>query len=381
LKTTQKLQQKSNIDRNIKEDTTTRHFNKLHLIEIHKQIQPTNDHINNIETVIKNIETSLKTISDKMMKEEISLTDETSHSNCRLIGGIYRTGILVKGLILKDDFQFELIVLCLKRLSFSSFQQIGSELTILLNNSINNEKQIAKYTTEFTEEKFKKDGSIHVTAIFNTKSEETKDSYTFKLQFTCKNSDSDVENSETNVYLDEIHSRNGFLKLKQDEWFNNQLKPLYNAMLCLRIMRHLCNKTPTWSVLSNWQIEQLVKKCFIIHRYDDVGNKFLRLFELIASGVLFMNRSNIYFQVNATKLEDNDEKHILLFNDPLNSIDNNENVFHTLTDQQCEDITASGQHILRLITFKKIYQVLNIDKIVKKDKNNKKEEDVIKEEE
>ena len=73
--------------------------------------------------------------------------------------------------------------------------------------------------------------------------------------------------------------------------------------------------------------------------------KFRTFFELISSGCLLLSKLSIEISSNEC----------LSFLDPCTNLDAFETV---LTPQQCEDLTASAQHAIRLLTFKRINEIL-----------------------
>ena len=132
-------------------------------------------------------------------------------------------------------------------------------------------------------------------------------------------------------------------EIRRTKWFSVKLKPIANAMLVLRVMRDFCRRTPTWFVLDDWLLELVVEKCFVRNKYEKVPLKFRAIFESLSSGMLFLPELS-----GSTGLE---------LVEPCRQ----ESVFAKMTAQQKEDLTASAQHALRLIAFKRIGQILALD--------------------
>jgi hypothetical protein len=211
-------------------------------------------------------------------------------------------------------------------------------------------------------------------------------------------------------------------EIRRVKWFNYRLRPIANAMLIVRLLRDLANRSAAWSCLSDWLIEILVDKCFIRNKYEDIALKFRNVFEFMASGVLLLTNLNVSKQlVNLS-----DEHNVLIICDPCE--DNRQATTTTtttttapttantsqdgqqpeqmeesssgavaaeeasaggeqatssqtataapvsrvsvvdtlLTEQQKEDLTASAQSALRMIAFNKIHQLLGMELVAKK---------------
>ena len=85
--------------------------------------------------------------------------------------------------------------------------------------------------------------------------------------------------------------------------------------------------------------------------------KLRAVFECLASGLLFMDELPMSFKEEPDSM--------LTMHDPSKEgmEDGKQFVFHHLSKQQKEDLTASAQHALRLWSFRKIHEILAIDLI------------------
>jgi len=94
------------------------------------------------------------------------------------------------------------------------------------------------------------------------------------------------------------------------------------------------------SVFAQWAVELLVEKCISSGPpTPSPGDAFRRVYECLASGILLPGTPGIH---------DPCEK------DPTDASDN-------LTDQEREDITAYAQNALRLLAFRQIHKVLDME--------------------
>lgn len=124
---------------------------------------------------------------------------------------------------------------------------------------------------------------------------ESNDNYRIKISFTsmsllpsASQTEKDtVEQPTTDIALEKC--MHALTEIRRVKWFNARLKPIANAILILRIMRDMCQRNPTWNVLSDWLLELTVEKCFVRNKYEDITMKLRAVFECIGSGILFMS--------------------------------------------------------------------------------------------
>lgn len=236
---------------------------------------------------------------------------------------------------------------------------------------------------------------------------ETNDSYRVKISFTSMSlvatptSQPPVETKPTSSDISEEKCRAALTEIKRVKWFNARLKPIANAILILRIMRDMCQRNPTWTCLSDWLLELIIEKCFVRNKYEDVTMKLRAVFECISSGILFMTTMSIQVKPNnyqqrqagainnkegiitpivpaeaeaknikvvaatiGTEITPENPNITMGFSDPCSEVQSEANVFEAhLSCQQREELTASAQTFLRMISLRKTHEVLAIDLI------------------
>ena len=104
---------------------------------------------------------------------------------------------------------------------------------------------------------------------------------------------------------------------KRVQWFNSKLKKIENALTLIRIMREMCQRTPTWSILDDYLLELIIDKCFYKNKYDNLALKFRTIFEFISSGILFMSKSKNLISITSDNINMKSYEYIYL-NDPCN---------------------------------------------------------------
>jgi zinc finger RNA-binding protein len=304
-------------------------FNKRYLLFKHEKLYPSNEQLELIQIIITDIEKALKIISDKLCDElkntknivKLEPTND-NNDNFRVLQGVMRVGFIAKGLLLKSDKSLHLVMLCLTKPTVDLLERVSNELKYVLIN-------------------YKIDINISNACLYIQ-----KNYYNVQLSFTSSEFLNDLNSSNSNE-LPKQKCLEYLSEIKRTQWFQENLLPISNSLLILRILRDFCQHKPEWSVLNVWTLEVVVKKCFLNNPYEPIGYKFRNIIESIASGILLSHHAD----VNTYLLDPCENNCDKIINDYL-------------TVQQSESITASAQYMLRLIVFKQIYKVLDIDEIV-----------------
>lgn len=314
--------------------------NKHYILFKNSQIELDQKQISFIDSFLILIEKNLKIVSDKLLENELLKlnTDESTDIEAyRQLTGVVRVGNFVKNSQLKSERNIELVVLMSTVPNYTIIKEISNEMKLLFINDQN-------YTIENDDFLIQNE----VCLILNFKFK-LNDAYLIKIMFTSTTINNNIE-FKTNVNIDKC--KMALKEVMRIKWFNNMLKPILNSVLILRIMRDLCKRSPTWSVLNDWLLELIIEKCLYKNKYEELSKKLRTVFEMISSGCLFLNLLSIKIK------DEKNEGTLLSMIDPCTNKDAFENV---LTLQQREDLTSSAQHALRLISFKKINQVLAAD--------------------
>lgn len=133
---------------------------------------------------------------------------------------------------------------------------------------------------------------------------------------------------------------NALAELRRAKWFQARARGLPNCLVVLRILRDLSQRIPLWSNLNLWAMELLVEKCLgSVRAVLGPGNALRRVFECLAAGIILPSCQGLYDPCEREP------------SDPISE----------MTAQDREDITAAAQHMLRLIAFRRIRKVLDME--------------------
>ena len=113
----------------------TQRYNKQFLLAKHIQIQPDKEQMSLINQLVTLVERSLKHVSDKMMRDELTVAgmapdsaDAETMQRARKLRGVFRVGALEKGLLLKTDRELGMIALTAEAPSLALVRRILDEL-------------------------------------------------------------------------------------------------------------------------------------------------------------------------------------------------------------------------------------------------------------
>jgi zinc finger RNA-binding protein len=345
-------------------------FDDRHVLAKHQTIYPDETELNAVQEIVTRVEKALKIISDKLCEEEkqkaeeLKVTDpestsEDASSNTttpeddavkfRELKGVMRIGILAKGLLLKGDKDACLAVLChtwpTKTLLGRIFKAMTSSLTEVAPDD--------KYENCLRMD----EGCIVVKA--------TKEPLvTLKILLTspqCRSESEAEEKTEESPATEESEKSVADRKaldrsrlnkdrclgvlseLRHCKWFEARASGLASCVIIVRVIYDLVNRVPSWSPLSKWAVELLAEKALSCSpsSFLSPGDALRRVIETLASGVLLPGGCGLMDPCERDKHD----------------------AAATLTDQDREDLTASAQHALRLITFKSIHKVLGIEQL------------------
>jgi zinc finger RNA-binding protein len=306
-------------------------------------IELSEEQSNLVDFLITNIELGLKEISNKF-KNELDLKLGVEDEKNRHLTGVFRVGHVEKGTLLKSDNELNLIALISTWPSLDQVKQISNEL----NDYISKNLKDRKLELIDDESIIKNEACIYVKS----------DQYKVKVSFTSMELEKKVdENCSDDILLPNQKCIDQLEEIKRVKWFNSKLKTIDNALFILRIMRDICQRTPTWSILNDYLLELIIDKCFSKHKYDNLALKFRTVFESISSGLLFMSKSSNFISITSDNINMKSYEYIYL-NDPCNPLND---PIESLPLQKREDLTSSAQHALRLLTFNKINQILGIE--------------------
>ncbi|XP_010192992.1 PREDICTED: spermatid perinuclear RNA-binding protein [Mesitornis unicolor] len=314
-----------------------------HVMVKHSTIYPSPEELEAVQNMVSTVECALKHVSDWMDEKNKSTkcegdveAEEAAESNAkdqggRTLCGVMRIGLVAKGLLIKDDMDLELVLMCKEKPTKTLLCIVKDHLPA----------QIQK----LTEEKYLVEEHVNEAALIIRNTKEPK--LTLKVILTSPLIRDEAEKKEgDNVamkdppdLLDRQKCLEALASLRHAKWFQARANGLKSCVIVLRILRDLCNRVPTWAPLKGWPLELICEKSIgTCNRPLGAGEALRRVMECLASGILLPGPG----------LHDPCER------EPTDALS-------YMTVQQKEAITHSAQHALRLSAFGQIYKVLEMD--------------------
>ncbi|NXG00107.1 STRBP protein, partial [Sakesphorus luctuosus] len=317
-----------------------------HVMVKHSTIYPSPEELEAVQNMVSTVECALKHVSDWMDEKnkstkcegDVEAKEEAVEGSAkdqggRTLCGVMRIGLVAKGLLIKDDMDLELVLMCKEK----------PTKTLLCIVKDNLPAQIQK----LTEEKYLVEEHVNEAAIVIHNTKEPK--LTLKVILTSPLIRDEAEKKEgvDNVamkdppdLLDRQKCLEALASLRHAKWFQARANGLKSCVIVLRILRDLCNRVPTWAPLKGWPLELICEKSIgTCNRPLGAGEALRRVMECLASGILLPGGPGLH---------DPCER------EPTDALS-------YMTVQQKEAITHSAQHALRLSAFGQIYKVLEMD--------------------
>ncbi|XP_022105788.1 zinc finger RNA-binding protein-like isoform X2 [Acanthaster planci] len=323
-----------------------------HVMAKHAAIYPSEVELQQVQAMVSNCEKALKMVSDFLAeadtpkeKEEPKAEVKTESkedaekmegdsqvekvdTTVRVLKGVMRVGVLAKGLLLRGDLNMGLVVLCSEKPTRTLLERVADCLP----------KQLG----EVTDEKYDIKLCVEEAGLLVT---DPASKMTMKVTLTSpvmREAAADAADTAKDPpdVLDRQKCLEALAALRHAKWFQARATGLQSCVVVIRILRDLCERIPTWAPLNAWPIELLCERV-IASRGQPMrpGDALRRIFEAIAGGLLLPSGPGLF---------DPCEK------EPTDALAH-------LDKQQCEDITASAQHALRLIVFRQIHKVLGME--------------------
>ncbi|XP_072209241.1 spermatid perinuclear RNA-binding protein isoform X9 [Excalfactoria chinensis] len=317
-----------------------------HVMVKHSTIYPSPEELEAVQNMVSTVECALKHVSDWMDEKnksvkcegDVEAKEEAAESNAkdqsgRTLCGVMRIGLVAKGLLIKDDMDLELVLMCKEKPTKTLLCIVKDNLPV----------QIQK----LTEEKYLVEEHVNEAAIIVRNTKEPK--LTLKVILTSplirdeaekKEGVDSVAMKDPPDLLDRQKCLEALASLRHAKWFQARANGLKSCVIVLRILRDLCNRVPTWAPLKGWPLELICEKSIgTCNRPLGAGEALRRVMECLASGILLPGGPGLH---------DPCER------EPTDALSD-------MTVQQKEAITHSAQHALRLSAFGQIYKVLEMD--------------------
>ncbi|KAG8554245.1 hypothetical protein GDO81_003728 [Engystomops pustulosus] len=317
-----------------------------HVMAKHSTIYPSPEELEAVQNMVSTVECALKHVSDWMdehtkcptVENDLQTKSEEKEENAvdesgRVLCGVMRIGLVAKGLLIKEDMELELVLLCKEKPTESLLVTVRENLPL----------QIQK----LTEESYQLEHSIEDASIIIHNAKEPK--LTLKVILTSPSfrEEEDRAGGVENVamkdppdLLDRQKCLNALASLRHAKWFQARANGLKSCVIVLRILRDLCNRVPTWARLKGWPLEIICEKAIgTCNRPLGAGEALRRVMECLASGIILPGGPGLH--------------------DPCEREPTDALAYMTVKER--EEITQSAQHALRLLAFGQIYKVLQMD--------------------
>ncbi|XP_018426151.1 PREDICTED: spermatid perinuclear RNA-binding protein [Nanorana parkeri] len=296
-----------------------------HVMAKHSTIYPSPEELEAVQNMVSTVECALKQVSDWMDEHSKSETvendqpekeedheeeDASKDDSGRVLCGVMRIGLVTKGLLIKDDMDLELVLLCKEKPTESLLATVRENLPL----------QIQK----LTEETYHVEQCTEDALLIIQNSKEPK--LTLKVILTSP------------LFREEENGSGG--EVEQFYLFQARANGLKSCVIVLRILRDLCNRVPTWAQLKGWPLELICEKSIgTCNRPLGAGEALRRVMECLASGIILPGGPGLH--------------------DPCEREPTDALAYMTVKER--EEITQSAQHALRLLAFGQIYKVLQMD--------------------
>ncbi|XP_077139636.1 spermatid perinuclear RNA-binding protein isoform X3 [Ranitomeya variabilis] len=315
-----------------------------HVMAKHSTIYPSPEELEAVQNMVSTVECALKHVSDWMdertkpsTENDLQSKSEEKEENAvdesgRVLCGVMRIGLVAKGLLIKDDMELGLVLLCKEKPTESLLDTVRENLPL----------QIQK----LTEEAYQVEHSMEDASMIIQNSKEPK--LTLKVILTSpafreeeeRAGGENVAMKDPPDLLDRQKCLNALASLRHAKWFQARANGLKSCVIVLRILRDLCNRVPTWAQLKGWPLEIICEKAIgTCNRPLGAGEALRRVMECLASGIILPGGPGLH--------------------DPCEREPTDALAY--MTAKEREEITQSAQHALRLLAFGQIYKVLQMD--------------------
>ncbi|XP_006898019.1 PREDICTED: zinc finger RNA-binding protein 2 [Elephantulus edwardii] len=312
-----------------------------HVMWKHATIYPTESELQAVQKVVSHSERALKLVSDALAQERAASSPEqdgerSASPSSRVLKGVMRVGLLAKGLLLRGDRHVRLILLCSEKPTRALLHKITERLP----------QQLLVVTDEKYEVSSDSEASITISSCQEPRMQVTV-SVTSPLMRKDPTADPD-QAEEASPDPEDMLSPEKCLEslaaLRHAKWFQARANGLQSCVVVIRVLRDLCQRVPSWGALPNRAMELLVEKALSSATGPlGPGDAMRRVLECVSAGMLL---------ADGPGLQDPCER------DPQDVLD-------SMTRQEREEVTASAQHALRMLAFRKIHRVLGMDRLPK----------------
>ncbi|KAI0985239.1 hypothetical protein GJ496_002282 [Pomphorhynchus laevis] len=325
------------------------------------EIAPTDQQLHDMQTLIREIERALKIVSDNMTakcKEAgITVSDpntDNSFTNVkqrpddeyRMLKGVMRVGNMAKNIILNSDYDVNLVLLCAQKPTVSLLHEICTDMQPILTDFC--------LLADENEACFRVEYKIYQAKVYLSSIQFRKENFEDKetaqsnaVEDTANATPAALSSIAKVVEPDDLLSADVCLQslaeVRHAKWFQVKFAHRPNALKVLRLIRDLAIRHPQpWSEIPQYAFELLIEHCATSMNINPpVAWIFRKLLEMLSSGILYSSSLGIF--------------------DPCEK--NTSNVLESISFEARDLMTAEAQYYLRLLVFRRVYDVLGIPKL------------------
>ncbi|XP_048857412.1 spermatid perinuclear RNA-binding protein-like isoform X3 [Brienomyrus brachyistius] len=311
-----------------------------HVMAKHSAIYPSSEVLEAVQTLVSTVECALKQVSDWMDgldREDAPSADSgesstTREQNSRVLCGVTRVGLLAKGLLIRNDIDLELVLMCRQKPTESLLHRVSDNLPLQIQNLTEDQYEVDCCTPEACV-RVHRSWEPQLTLKVTLTSAQLRDS---QHQDEAEN----VELEDPPDLLDQQRCLLALAALRHAKWFQARVTGLQSCLIVLRILRDLCSRVTAWEPLKGWPLELICEKAIATcSRPLGAGEALRRVMECVASGILLPGGPGLH--------------------DPCEKEPTD--VLSDMTAEQAEALTCSSQHALRLLAFGRIHKLLEMD--------------------
>uniref|UniRef100_A0A3B3QHL6 Spermatid perinuclear RNA-binding protein n=1 Tax=Paramormyrops kingsleyae TaxID=1676925 RepID=A0A3B3QHL6_9TELE len=305
-----------------------------HVMAKHSGIYPSPEELEAVQTLVSTVECALKHVSDWLdelnrpaaASQEPESNGSDDGPSGGVLCGVVRVGLVAKGLLIKEDMDLELVLMCREKPTETLLHTVCERLPL--------------HIKKLTEEPYEVTDSVREAAILVHGTSEPK--LTLKVTLTSlQMREEGGQEDEGNQGEGASVTGGGHVEGLGSIWhFGARVNGLKSCVIVLRILRDRCNRVPAWEPLKGWPLELICEKAIATcSRPLGAGEALRRVMECLASGILLPGGPGLH--------------------DPCEK--EQTDTLSAMTVQEAEAVTASAQHALRLLAFGQIYKVLEMD--------------------
>jgi zinc finger RNA-binding protein len=304
-----------------------------HVIAKHSDIYPGDDALAAIQKHVSLVEKALKGVSDSFgnvaVKNGVGVNGNVDDKQGeRILKGVMRVGVLAKGLLLKGDSNIQLVLLCSQHPTSDLLHRVIRTLPAHLGNTDGVKYDIRPKV-------------VAAAIVVNV-----KDAIPLEIEITLtspvlREAGNSAAPSPTPAgALNKDKCLEALAALRQAKWFQARAATRQSCVMIIRILRDLCSREPSWKPVKLFLLELLTERVLASAPVPlPPGDALRRIFEAISGGILLPESPG--------------------FLDPCEKTPRD--VAEGLTPQERENLTSSAQSFLRLMAFRQVHDVLQMD--------------------